>query len=756
MPSLDTETTGLDFFHGSMPFFVTACNDKGVTFWEWDVDPLTRKPVIPEGDVQSVAQYMCFEDNEPFVLQNGKFDVHALNTVGLWKHYNKKRFWDNYHDTLIAGHVLASNERHNLTALTFKYLKLNIKKLEVALEDCCKAARRMVRLKKYKKDFDGWRYAKFGQPDMPSVRKGKGGGKKNVQADSAWKNDTFLPRTIAKYLGYPQPEQGCKHDWRKDFVCVRCKGHKWWVCTSEYANADSEVTYTLWPRMEEQLRKRNLWEIYLTRLQSMKLAYTLEDNGVTGSVTTLDSLSDQYREESEAYGKRLISFAEDDGVTLKLPKSGISPKIREYCFNTLKFPVLTRSDKTGDPTMGKEARASYLDLFPPRSRERQVVETLNDKVKRDTLVTYMKGYRRYFIQDEEFDTFTLHPSLNPTGSDTLRWSSSNPNSQNISKQDAKCRGCDGDDEDKKTCERCKGTGLDYKSLRLTFGPAPSREWYSCDAKNIELRIPFYESGEKALIELFEKPDEPPYYGSNHLANFHAVYPDVWESVLREVGFEKVGPTCKKRFAASYYQYCKNGGFAKQYGGQKRKVDSTFRRDGAFDLLDSKFANLAKLNRKQIQFAEKHGYVETIPDRSVNPRRGYPLLCTRTDNGGILPTVPLSYHVQGTAMWWTMKAMIRCQKKLDEWNEECRIPNHYRIALQVHDEIVFDFPKSEHSPTLEAERLRKNPQGFKRPDCNLHRVRILMRLMERGGDDIGIPTPVGLEFHPDNWGEGISL
>ena len=51
----------------------------------------------------------------------------------------------------------------------------------------------------------------------------------------------------------------------------------------------------------------------------------------------------------------------------------------------------------------------------------------------------------------------LHTSLNMCGTDTLRWSSNNPNSQNISKKEG-------------------------FNLRYAFGPAPGREWWSLDGQ----------------------------------------------------------------------------------------------------------------------------------------------------------------------------------------------------------------------------------------------------------------------------------
>jgi hypothetical protein len=63
-------------------------------------------------------------------------------------------------------------------------------------------------------------------------------------------------------------------------------------------------------------------------------------------------------------------------------------------------------------------------------------------------------------------------------------------------------------------------------------------------------------------------------------------------------------------------------------------------------------------------------------------------------------------------------------------------------MQVHDECVFDLPKMAHP--------KKDPKS-----SNLGRVCVLQRLMEQGGEDLGIPTPVGMEYHESNWAEGVT-
>lgn len=196
--SLDSETCGLDLWHGAKPYLVTICDESGNnTFWEWDVDPLTREPQIPYNDMCEVLEII--EQADFIVTQNGKFDAHALKTVDCLSTWN----WDKVHDTLIAGHLLASNQPHDLTTMAITYLGVNIQPYEDALKVACEEARRYAR-----KNFPNWRIAKAGLSDMPSAK------------EKVWKNDAWLPRAIAKAEGYPP-------------------NHPWWTVTSNYANGDS-------------------------------------------------------------------------------------------------------------------------------------------------------------------------------------------------------------------------------------------------------------------------------------------------------------------------------------------------------------------------------------------------------------------------------------------------------------------------------------------------------------------------------------
>jgi len=714
--ALDTETTGLDLYHGALPFFVTTSDEEGnQKFWEWEVDPLTRKPQIPPGDLDEIHNLLEIagtwgdnydeetSDRHAIITQNGKFDATALRQLGIdnWP-------WDNHHDTLIAAHILASNQPHDLTSLALHYLAVDILPFEDNLRKACISARTIAR-----RSYPRWILAKKGTPGMPSAR-GSGGRKvvRGVEKDSLWKFDCWLPKLLADRLNYPE-------------------GHPWYTVLRDYANADSAITAALWQVLAAELKSRGYWKIYKERMKLIRCFSVMEERGATMSKTNTEHMECVRRSQSENRATVLVELAKGCDYDLKLPKSGTSKNLSTFAFDVLGLPVVKTTKKGGNPSLDDKALEEYVTSLPHRSKALCFVKNLREKRKFDTALLYLDQYKRYRLPYLPPDWFVLHPSVNVTGTDTLRHSHSNPNTANVSKRDE-------------------------ANLRYCFGPAPGREWWCADGQNLELRIPAYLAGEEEMIRLFERPNDPPYYGSNHLLNFHTVYPDIWEVELKAVGYEKVGPHIKEKYAATWYQWGKNGGFAVQYGAVlKRDVvgtaDRAFHRPGSHAKLVARFQRIhgsGGLNEQCIREAEKYGYVETVPRKSVDPIRGYPLMVARTEWGSVLPTVPLNYKVQGTAMDWTNAGHVRCQEYLDKLNADLvnayklnSVDDGYHIVLEVHDELVFDFPAG------------TGPEPWK---TNLPVALECKRLMEKGGEDIGVPTPVSLKYHPKNWAEGKAV
>jgi len=660
--SLDTETGGVDLYHLSRPFLVTICNEANdLSYWEWDVNPLTRLPIVPKGDLLEITDRL--EQADEVVFQNAKYDITALVAVGIkWKH----RWWRKVQDTLYSGHILASAEPHDLTTMALRYLGLNIQPYEEKLAEAVKECRRLVMSKAFKVQHkQEWLVARKGLPQLPSIE-----GEEHV-----WSNDYWLPRAVAKFLKLPA-------------------NHQYWNVCSNYANVDSGVTLPLWLRHKELLEQRGYWKLYLERRKLIKIIYEMESRGVTYSSQRWEELVTRLTKEELESEKTCIALS--GGSLKELPRGGTSNALRHVVFNKFKLTPVVRKkkkSKTNTPSVDKVALEVWSNTLDPKSAAGMFIKTLRVNRGRNTAINYANSYKRFGIPVRG-QWVKLHPSLNATGSYALRFSSSNPNEQNISK-------------------------LSDSNLRYLFGPMTGREWWSLDYSNLELTIPAYEASEMTMVQLFERPHDPPYFGSQHLLVSHILYPKEFEECLRK------GESFKDKYKASLYQWTKNGDFAVTYGAMAESgtADLAYHMPGAQKRIEARFTEISKLNQKQIAFAYKHGYVLTMPDKEVGP---YPIQSKRDDYGSIRPTTPLNNHVQGTAMWCMCRAMVRVAEYL-----EANVPGGF-ITMQVHDELVLDLPC-----------------GPKR-GSNLAHIMEVKRLMELSGDDIGIPLRVDYSFHPNNW------
>ena len=727
--SLDTETNGIDFVHGAMPFLVTTCDGDGVIrFWEWDVNPLTRRPDIPPGDVADISELIDAADL--IYLHNSKFDARALAAIGV------QLPWPKVRDTLVASHLLASNHRHDLTWCCIEYLGADIEPYELNVKEVTQACRTIA-----KRDHPEWLLADEGTPGMPSVKSGS-----KRDEDKPWKNDMWLPRVLA--TNYDDYDPG------------------WLTACSRYANADSGHTLPLGLKMERLIRERGYWAIYEHRLHLPRAACEMECYGVTAIGDYIDATVEEFEEHVAESESALIAIAAEYGHKLELargaaindnmrdffygsvekecPWCGYTKRVKHWmgeaaewlgreddgilcpkCSNSKRRPaqvpmVTHRRDNLNLSVIsiphggGKKAVAAALDreamteyLAATDGTAYEFLRLLLDKRAYDTALTYMHTYRRYWVPVPGHPGYyRVHPSLNPCGTDHLRWASNSPNMQNVSGESKEI------------------------SNRACFGPLPDREWWRMDFKSIEARIPAYESEEPALVQVFDHPKEPPYWGSQYNLVASILYPQEYAPCAdREGSFKREQPVLYKR--AKFFVLARN------YGAGRRKGDRLAGFAGASDMVESGLPKLTALQAHYLHLAERNGYVETLPDRTVDPTRGYPILASRTEDGRVLSTTPFNYHVSGTACWCKNTALVRCADQCAKWREE-GFDAH--VALEVHDELLFDLPRGR---TMED---------------NLPRALVLRGLMERAGEDLipRIPTPVSVSYHVNSWADGVNV
>lgn len=589
----DTETTGLDVWHGCRPFFVSSCSEEGVIkFWEWDVDPFTREPIIPKEEAREVREHI---NGERHVFHNTKFDARMLDRAGLGK-----IDFANVQDTLIASHVLASGESHALKDLCLQYLDIDDDDQQ-ELKDAVNEARRIARREDW-----GWRLAGPEDPHFPAMKRSPKAG---------WGvMDMWLPRAVAKKLDLPED-------------------HIFWNVCKRYAILDAERTIGLWLMQREALEEEGLYGLYETRRKTLGVTYRMEERGVTVDRRRVESGISKYTEEAARSEKLCYRFADHSIDNLRSNKQLQGVLYGHFGLTTEK------KTKQGYSTDAETIR-SLLSGQSPRTKAYQFLKHLQNTRKFSKAVDYLTSYKDFGVAIKGCDDwFTIHASFNETGTATTRLSSSNPNAQNISKQD------------------------DF-NLREVFGPMPGRVWYSIDYENIELRIFAYESGDKNLIKAFEDGY------SVHLIIAELLHP----KEFAECGG---GEAFKKKYKATLYQWVKNGNFSLIYGASPRKADATYRVPGAYDRIRKNLPLIDKFISRQSNDARTKGYVTTLG--------GYRLQVPRGE-----PHKAANYFVQGSAGWAMVLALVRCDEYLRGINADIGRDEYY-MNMTIHDELDFDFP-----------------------------------------------------------------
>lgn len=591
--ALDTETTGLVFRHGCKPFFVSTCDEHGsIRYWKWKVDPIDRTPIIPQDDCQEL-QSIIDDPTNRFVLHNAKFDVLALQSIGI-----KWSAWDRTEDTHLASHCLASNEPHGLKDLGIRYLDIDDSD-ESALQKAVNQARTKARAL-------GWRIAKKNDAHWPWAKTG-----------TWWKCDMWLPAAVASFLEYP-------------------KKHPWYTLLDKYAITDAERTIALWMVFSEALSDEDLIDQYIKRRRLLPVVYRMEEHGITIQQSRLQKLRKEFLHDAKTHEvvcKKLSPIPVDNLASSK--------QLQKVLFDKKGFRLTptkeTPGSKIDQPNFSTTAEdlEPYLDKLDKNSRAWHFVNSLFLTRRNQKAIEYLDSYQLAALPTSWKNYTRLHSTFNIAGTDTTRFSSNNPNNQNVSKKEG-------------------------FNLRQIFCPPPGFEWYAFDYNNIEMRIFAYQSGDQKLIKAFEDGY------SVHLIFAELLYPKEFEECLKK------GWDFKKKYKSTLYQWVKNGNFSLIYGAGKTKADKTYHLAGAYDRIRKRMPEIDRFMRAKYEEATTKGYVTTLG--------GYRLLVPK--NG---PHKAVNYYVQGSAGWAMLLAMLR----IDEYIQA--LGNEYGLVMTIHDELDIEMP-----------------------------------------------------------------
>lgn len=229
-------------------------------------------------------------------------------------------------------------------------------------------------------------------------------------------------------------------------------------------------------------------------------------------------------------------------------------------------------------------------------------------------------------------------------------------------------------------------------VRSVFTPRKGCVWYSLDGTQLELAILAYASQDKRMLKAIADKED-----------FH-------DMVMRELFWEEA-----KKSKDEARTKAKAVNFRVVYGGDGAAIDA-IGGPGTYKRFAARFPGLPAYMAATIAFCKKHGYIETLSGRRlyVDPRRAK----TKAVNG----------VVQGTAGEWGKRCITRISRKgLVDWKTS-------RIVLQIHDELILEYPKSEPLSTIVA-------------------VCKEMRLAAR---DLNFKVGVDVKLIKNNWAEKESI
>ncbi len=410
---------------------------------------------------------------------------------------------------------------------------------------------------------------------------------------------------------------------------------------TRYAAEDADITLRLHAALSPQLQAIPAVEsVYRDiELPLIGVLSRIECNGVRVDAERLKQLSQQF-------ARQMLELEAQAHTEAGGPFNLGSPKqIQEILFERQGLPVIRKTPK-GQPSTAED-----------------VLQELADQGHRlPSLIVQHRGlsklkstYTDKLTEQIDPNTGRVHTSYHQAVASTGRLSSSDPNLQNIP-----IRTDDG------------------REIRKAFVAAPGKRLIAADYSQIELRIMAHLSGDKGLLQAFERGE------------------DIHRATAAEVfGAERSAVTLEQRRAAKAINFgliygMSAFGLAKQLGIGRNQAQAYV------DLYFERYPGVKNYMDATRQRAHEQGYVETVFGR----RLYLPEIKSRNaQERQYAERTAINAPMQGTAADIIKRAMIN----LDDWLQ--REHPDVLITMQVHDELVFEAPEAKVDALCEQIRNR---------------------------------------------------
>lgn len=398
---------------------------------------------------------------------------------------------------------------------------------------------------------------------------------------------------------------------------------------TDYAAEDADVTFQLYEIFEQKLKEENLENLfYRIEMPLMKVLAKMELVGISLDKECLKKESLELENDLKNLEKKIFEFSGEE-FNLNSPK-----QLGEILFEKLKLDTKAKKTKTGQYSTSEEV------LQKLESKHEIIKHILEYRTYQKLKSTYVDALP---MQVNE-KTGRIHTNFMQTVAATGRLSSVNPNLQNI------------------PIRTLRG-----QQVRAAFTASEGNKLISADYSQIELRLIAEISGEKNMIEAFQKGED--IHASTAAKLFKIPLDEVTKlqrSQAKTVNFGII-------YGVSSFGLSEQTGLSRTEA--KQMIDAYF----------ETYSRLKEYMNEQIMTARKNGYVETILGRK---RYLKDINSANFVVKGHAERNAINAPIQGSAADIIKLAMINIDRELENQKMETK------MLLQVHDELIFETPIDE--------------------------------------------------------------
>lgn len=395
-------------------------------------------------------------------------------------------------------------------------------------------------------------------------------------------------------------------------------------------------------KLKQMLDERTMKHIFEIEMKQIEVVANMENRGIMISKENANVLYQEYKELMDEQKAKLDNFF-FEYYGIKDINYNSPQQVSHLIYDVMKCESVDKKNPRGT---GEEIIQKLVNKNPNLSI---LQELLNYRGTQKLISTYLEAIPQQADKDN-----IIRARFNPYGAKTGRYSSSNPNMQNI------------------PAHKNKATGKDDSRIRWMFVPRPGYVFLSVDYSQIEPRLLAYRSNDYFMLEAYNS-------GKDLYASMAAsVYNMTYEQCL-----EDYEPGGKERRSS-----VKSLLLGLMYGRQKWSIAEQLgitvaEAERFIETFFNMFPSIKEYMDDTIRMGTLLGYVTTIYGRKVfYPDLSHPNDYVRQE----AQRQAINCTIQGSSAEITKRAMWFIH------NDEFLQKNDAHLILTIHDEVVVECPK----------------------------------------------------------------